>query len=178
MRDESGNVEIRKYVVQSPEMLMTARGGISYTDRFAVLPSPPQMDSQLDLRGRGAAIFYDLDLLQDERDAYGYWTGPAIKFWGTVAQSESNLSEIIETAGKGAVLGGLTRPISGLIGTVRHLWMDEEGEPIEVTDEPQAAPAETVEEAPGAVPGEVPAKASRDEPARKSYLEDLPDYYE
>ena len=178
VRDESGNVEIRKYVVQSPEILMTANGGISYKEGVDVLHSPLKMESQLDLRGRGAAIFYDLDLLQDERDAYGYWTGPAIKFWGTVAQSESNLSEIIETAGKGAVLGGLTRPISGLIGNVRHLWMDEEDEPIEYSDELQAAPAETIEEAPGAAPEEAPAEASRDKPAKKSYLQDLPDYYE
>lgn len=178
VRDESGDVEIRKYVVQSPEILLTAKGGITYKEGVDVLYSPLKMESQLDLRGRGAAIFYDLDLLEDERDAYGYWTGPAIEFWGTVAQSESNLSEIIEKAGKGAVLGGLTRPISGLIGNVRHLWMDEEGDAIEYSDELQAAPAETVEEAPGAAPEEAPAEASRDKPAKKSYLQDLPDYYE
>jgi len=169
VRDESGNVEIRKYVVQSPEILMTATGGITYEEGVDVLDSQLQMDAQLNLRERGAAIFYDLDLLEDERDAYGYWSGPDIKFWGTLTQSESNLGEIIETAGKGAVLGGLTRPISGLIGNVRHLWMDEEGEPIEYTDTPRTTPApDSAAEA----PVDVPAK-----PVSKPGL-DLPGYYE
>ena len=184
VRDESGNVEIRKYVVQSPEILMTANGGISYKEGVDVLHSPLKMDAQLDLRGRGAAIFYDLDLLEDERDAYGYWTGPEIKVWGAVAQSESNLSEIIEKAGKGAVLGGLTRPISGLIGNIRHLWMDEEGEPIEYTDAPPTTAPESVVETPVDAPTEpltgTPAGTPTDTPVDTpaDYITDLPDYYE
>jgi hypothetical protein len=169
VRGESRDVQIKKYVVQSPEILMTATGGITYEEGVDVLDSQLQMDAQLNLRERGAAIFYDLDLLEDERDAYGYWSGPDIKFWGTLTQSESNLGEIIETAGKGAVLGGLTRPISGLIGNVRHLWMDEEGEPIEYTDTPRTTPApDSAAEA----PVDVPAK-----PVSKPGL-DLPGYYE
>jgi hypothetical protein len=69
--------------------------------------------------------------------------------------AESNLSEIIEQAGKGAVIGGLTRPISGLIGNIRHRWMDEEGEPVEYT-------GEDVEFAPSPVtPGPVPEPAEQ-----------------
>jgi hypothetical protein len=44
--------------------------------------------------------------------------------------TESNLEEIISTAWKGAVLGGITRPISGLRGDIKHLWMGDD-EPIE-----------------------------------------------
>ncbi len=124
------------------------------------------MDAQLNLRDRGAAIFYDLDLLKDEKDKYGYWIGPEIKFWGTLTVAESNLSEIIEQAGKGAVLGGLTRPVSGLIGNIRHRWMDEEGEPVEYTDEPPV-------DRPAAVVEPVPEPA-----AREADEYGLPDYYE
>ncbi len=101
-----------------------------------------------------------------------------------LAQSESNLSEIIETAGKGAVLGGLTRPISGLIGNVRHLWMDEEGEPVEYTDAPPTAAPDAAVEAPADAPTETrtgtpagtPTETPVDTPA--DYITNLPDYYE
>jgi len=164
VRDESRDVQIRKYVVQSPELLLTATGGIDYEEGVDVLDSPLKMDAQLDLRDRGAAIFYDLNLLEDEQDPYGYWSGPAIKFWGSLGQLESNLGDIIDEAGQGAVLGGVTRPISGLIGNIRHRWMDEDGEPIEYTDDLQAAPAAVVEEPPAETPVEPTT--------------DLPDYYE
>jgi len=172
VRDESRDVQIRKYVVQSPEVLMTAKGGITYEEGVDVLDSPLAMEAQLDLRERGAAIFYDLDLLQDERGPYGYWLGPEIKFWGTLTHLESNLGEIIETAGKGAVLGGLTRPISGLIGNVRHIWTDEEVEPIEYTDTPPGATPDAAGDAPAETPVE-PDTQSRPEP-----VFDLPNYYE
>jgi hypothetical protein len=172
VRGESRDVQIKKYVVQSPEVLLVAKGGISYEEGVDVIDSPLAMDAQLDLRERGAAIFYDLGLLQKELDAYRYWKGPEIKFWGTPGVVESNLGEIIETAGKDAVLGGITRPISGLIGNVKHLWMDEEGEPIEYTDtQPVAAPASTGD-APADTPTETPAEA----PVRR--VLELPSYYE
>jgi hypothetical protein len=167
VRGESRDVQIKKYVVQSPELLLTARGGINYTEGVDILESPLAMDAQLNLRDRGAAIFYDLDLLKDEKDKYGYWVGPEIKFWGTLTVAESNLNEIIEQAGKGAVIGGLTRPISGLIGNIRHRWMDEEGEPVEYT-------GEDVEFAPSPVtPGPIPEPADQKEDEYG-----LPDYYE
>jgi len=183
-RGESLDVQIKKFVVQSPEILMTAKGGIKYEEGVDVLDSPLQMDAQLDLRERGAAIFYDLDLLEDERGAYGYWTGPAIKFWGTLTQLESNLGEIIQTAGKGAVLGGLTRPISGLIGNVRHLWMDEEGEPIDYTDDPPTTAPDSAVEAPADALADKQTDKQIDTPAATpaatpaDYIRDLPDYYE
>jgi len=168
VRGESRDVQIRKYIVQSPEVLMTAKGGITYEEGVDVLDSPLAMEAQLDLRERGAAIFYDFDLLQDKRDPYGYWLGPEIKFWGTLTHLESNLGEIIETAGQGAVLGGLTRPISGLIG----LWMDEEGEPIEYTDAPPTAGADAAVETPAATPAEphaeIPAEPPAESPVKPS----------
>ncbi|MEN8204890.1 MAG: hypothetical protein ABFS24_02645 [Pseudomonadota bacterium] len=164
VRDESRDVQIKKYVVQSPELLMTANGGITYEEGVDVMQSPLKLDARLDLRDRGAAIFYDIDLLKDEQNPFGYWTGPEIRFWGTPGVIESNLGEIIEEAGKGAVLGGFTRPISGLIGNIKHRWMDEEGEPIDYSDDLLVAPTETVEEAPA------------DSPAVPSA--DLPGYYE
>ena len=168
VRDESRDVQIRKYVVQSPELLLTATGGIDYEEGVDVLDSPLKMDAQLDLRDRGAAIFYDLNLLEDEQDPYGYWSGPAIKFWGSLGQLESNLGDIIDEAGQGAVLGGVTRPISGLIGNIRHRWMDEDGEPIEYSDDLQAAPVDMAEEAPKDTREDTPAEP----------VADLPGYYE
>ncbi len=134
VRDESRDVQIKRYVVQNPEILMTAAGGIEYQEGVDILQSPLSMDANLDFRDKGAAIMYDLDLLKSEQDAYGYWKGPEIKFWGTPAASESNLGDIITTAGNAAFLGGITRPISGLIGNIRHRWMDEEGEPVEYSE--------------------------------------------
>jgi hypothetical protein len=134
VRDETRNVQIKRYVVQNPEILMTAKGGIEYQEGVDILHSPLSMDARLNFREKGAAIMYDLDLLESEQDDFGYWIGPDIKFWGTLAASESNLDEIITTAGNAAVLGGITRPISGLIGNIRHRWMDEKGEAREYTE--------------------------------------------
>jgi hypothetical protein len=133
-RDESRDVQIKRYVVQNPEILMTAKGGIEYQEGVDILRSPLAMDASLNFREKGAAIMYDLDLLKSEQDDYGYWIGPEIKFGGTLAASESNLGEIISKAGNAAILGGITRPISGLIGNIRHRWMDEEGEAKEYTE--------------------------------------------
>ncbi|MEZ5540906.1 MAG: hypothetical protein R3F42_02565 [Pseudomonadota bacterium] len=124
-RDTSRDVKIRQYVVQNPEVLMTASGGISYQPGTDVLQSPLSLDAQLSLREKGAAIFYELGLLSSEHDAWGYWLGPQIQFRGTPANPESNLDDIISDAGKGAVLGGIIRPISGLIGNIRHRWLEE-----------------------------------------------------
>jgi len=134
LRDESRDVQIKRYVVQNPEILMTAAGGIKYREGVDILHSPLAMDASLNFREKGAAIMYDLDLLKSKQDAYGYWKGPKIKFWGTPAAFESNLGDIITTAGNGAVLGGITRPISGLIGNIRHRWMDEDTEAKEYTE--------------------------------------------
>jgi len=134
VRDESRDVQIRRYVVQSPEILMTARGGVTYQDGVDIMQSPLAMDATLDFRDHGAAIMYELNLLKSEQDDYGYWKGPAIKFWGTPAASESNLDKIISKAGRAAFLGAITRPIAGLIGNIKHRWMDEEGEPLDYNE--------------------------------------------
>lgn len=142
-RDETRDVQIRRYVVQNTELLMTASGGIEYQEGVDILHSPLSMDAQLDFRGHGAAIMYDLDLLQSEKNDYGYWKGPGIRFWGTAAASQSNLDEIISKAGQGAVLGGITRPISGLIGNIKHLWtrdsspIEYDGQPVGDTGRPE-----------------------------------------
>jgi hypothetical protein len=134
LRDESRDVQIKRYVVQNPEILMTATGGIEYQEGVDIMQSPLSMDAKLNFRDKGAAIMYDLNLLQKEKDAYGYWKGPAIKFWGTPAASESNLDEIITKAGNAAILGGITRPISGLIGNIRYRWFDDDSEVKEYTE--------------------------------------------
>jgi hypothetical protein len=134
LRDESRDVQIKRYVVQNPEILMTATGGIEYQEGVDIMQSPLTMDANLDFRDKGAAIMYDLNLLEQEKDAWGYWKGPAIKFRGTPAASESNLGEIITKAGNAAILGGITRPISGLIGNIRYRWFDDDSEAKEYTE--------------------------------------------
>lgn len=130
-RGKSRDVQIKEYVVQNREILMTAEGGIRYQPGIDIMHSPLSLGAQLNLRSKGAAIFYDMDLLELKKDAYGYWTGPSIKFWGTPAKSESNLGDIITAAGKGMFFGGITRPISGLIGNFRHRLFGDNDEPIE-----------------------------------------------
>jgi hypothetical protein len=134
LRDESRDVQIKRYVVQNPEILMTASGGIEYQEGVDIMQSPLSMDANLNFRDKGAAIMYDLNLLEKGKDDYGYWKGPAIKFWGTPAASESNLDEIITKAGNAAILGGITRPISGLIGNIKYRWLDDGSEPREYTE--------------------------------------------
>jgi hypothetical protein len=87
------------------------------------------MEARIDMREHGAAILYSLGLLQSEKDAYGYWKGPEIKIWGNIAQTKSNLDQIISIAARGAVLGGITRPISGLWGNLRYWWFGGGKEP-------------------------------------------------
>jgi hypothetical protein len=122
LRDASRDVQIKEYVVQSPEILMTATGGIKYQEGVDIADSPLSMEARIDMRERGAAILYSLGLLQSEKDNYGYWKGPVFKVWGKIARSESNLDDIIDKAGRGAVLGGITRPVSGLWGNLKYWW--------------------------------------------------------
>jgi hypothetical protein len=78
--------------------------------------------------GKGAAILYSMDLLEDEQDKFGYWKGPQFKISGTIAATESNFAEIVERAGDGTVKGGITRPLSGLIGNLKHRWFGGDAE--------------------------------------------------
>jgi hypothetical protein len=125
-------VQIREYVVQSPEILMTATGGIKYEEGVDIVDSPLSMEARIDMRERGAAILYSLGLLQSEKDDFGYWKGPVFKVWGNIARSESNLDDIISDAGHGAVLGGITRPISGLWGNLKYWWFGGGKEPAAI----------------------------------------------
>ncbi len=130
VRDETRDLQIKEYVVQNPELLMTASGGVEFQQNKDILHSPLDMDANLDFRGKGAAIMYDLNLMEKERNEYGYWKGPAIKFWGTPANNQSNLDEVVSKAGRGAILGGITRPISGLLGNAKHRWFGDRDDPI------------------------------------------------
>lgn len=130
LRDASRDLQIKQYLVQSPNILFTAKGGIAYQEGKDVLESPLSLAAQLNMRRKGAAILHSLDLLKPKKDSYGYWYGPEIKVSGTLGAAESNLEEIIATAGNGAVVGGITRPISGLVGNIKYDWLDE-GEPID-----------------------------------------------
>jgi len=122
VRDESRNVQIKNYELLSPEIHMIADGEIDYVEGKDIIRSPLNVAAQLNFRGQGAAIMYDLDLLEKTQDELGYWEGPKVKIWGEFANTQSNLDEVISTAGKGAFLGGITRPISGLIGNVKFKW--------------------------------------------------------
>ncbi len=141
-RDASRNVQIREYVVQSPEILFTASGGIQYQPGKDVLHSPLAMDARLGVRDKGAAILYDMDLLKSGKDAWGYSQGPDIQFRGTPANPVSNLDDIISRAAQGMILGAITRPISGLIGNIRYRWFGNRKPPVEYRpgESPQAAP--------------------------------------
>ena len=132
VRDESRDVQIREAVVQSPEILMTGTGGITYEEGVDIVYSPLSMEARLDMRERGAAILYSLGLLQSEKDDLGYWKGPVFKIWGNIARRESNLEDIISDAGQGAVLGGITRPLSGLWGNLKYWWFSGGGEPAAI----------------------------------------------
>ena len=135
VRDESRDVQIRQYVVQSSEILMTATGGIKYQDGVDIIDSPLSMEARLDMREQGAAILYSLGLLQSEKDGFGYWKGPVFKVWGNIARTESNLDDIISEAGHGAVLGGITRPISGLWGNLKYWWFGGDQEPAAINQQ-------------------------------------------
>lgn len=131
VRDESRDVKIKEYVVQSPQILMTATGGIKYQEGVDITDSPLSMEARIDMRERGAAILYNLGLLQSEKDGYGYWKGPVFKVWGNIGRMQSNLDDVIDEAGKGAVLGGITRPVSGLWGNLKYWWFGADKPPRE-----------------------------------------------
>ena len=122
VRDKSRDVQIKEYVVQSPEIFLTATGGIAYREGVDIVNSPVSVEARLDMREHGAAILYSLGLLKSEKDNYGYWKGPVVKVSGNIAHTKSNLDEIIGKAGRAAVLGGVTRPVSGLWGNLKLWW--------------------------------------------------------
>ena len=89
----------------------------------------------MNMSGKGAAILYSMDLLEDSQDEYGYYHGPKFEIRGEVNEPLSNFTEIISAGAKGTVAGGVTRPISGLIGNIKHRWLGQDTRPAEIETE-------------------------------------------
>jgi hypothetical protein len=121
-RPETQQVEIQRFLVQSPTISITAAGGIEHVPGKDILDSPLDLRANLDMSGRGAAILYSMGLLRNEQNDAGYWRGPEFKIWGTPTLSKSNFADIIRQASDGTVKGGVTRPLSGLIGNLKYRW--------------------------------------------------------
>lgn len=147
-RAETRDVVIERFLVRSPTISMTAAGGITHAAGKDIVDSPLDLRANLDMSGRGAAILYSMGLLRDERNDAGYWRGPEFKIWGTPAASESNFADIIRQASDGTVKGGITRPLSGLIGNLKYRWFGDKPQPLppELAEEVEALEAETREE--------------------------------
>ncbi|MCC7413552.1 MAG: hypothetical protein IT495_18185 [Gammaproteobacteria bacterium] len=126
LRDESRDLRIAQFLVQSPTISLTASGGVDYEPGVDILDSPLAMTAQLNMLGKGAAILYSMDLLHPERGPQGYWQGPEFRIWGTAANAQSNFAEIVTAASEGTLQGGLLRPLAGLIGNFRYRWFAEE----------------------------------------------------
>lgn len=140
-RDRSLDLNIERIDMLSPSIHMAATGLIEYVRGTDILDSPLNVTANLNMTGKGAAILYSMSLLEDEQDKYGYYKGPEIQISGSASATESNFADIIEQASDGTVKGGITRPISGLIGNIKHRWF---GEDIEAVSEPDpSAPAVT-----------------------------------
>ena len=122
VRDASKNVKVEQFLVLSPTIAMSATGGIDYQAGHDILDSPLNLQANLDMLGRGAAILYSMDLMQDQQNALGYWKGPEFKIWGTPAAPQSNFERIVTDAGDQTLTGAITRPISGLIGNLKFRW--------------------------------------------------------
>ena len=129
-RAQTRDVVIERFLVRSPAILITAVGGIKHVAGKDILDSPLELQANLDMSGRGAAILYSMGLLRDEKDDAGYWRGPEFKIWGTPAASESNFADLIRQASDGTVMGGITRPLSGLIGNIKYRWFGDDPKPL------------------------------------------------
>ncbi|MCC6709057.1 MAG: hypothetical protein IT492_15985 [Gammaproteobacteria bacterium] len=125
-RDESRNVTIEQFQVLSPTIALTATGGIAHEDGSDLFDAPLELNAHLDMLGRGAAILYSMDLMQDTRNELGYWRGPEFRIWGSAAAPESNFEDVINHAADGTTKGAFLRPISGLIGNLKYRWFDSD----------------------------------------------------
>ena len=126
VRDASRNVNVEQFLVLSPTIALTATGGIKYLAGHDILDSPLELNANLDMLGRGAAILYSMDLMQESQNAFGYWRGPEFRIWGTADEPQSNFEEIVEKAGDGTLQGSILRPISGLIGNLKYRWFGDD----------------------------------------------------
>jgi len=134
-RPESRDVEIARFLVRSKTIELTARGGIKRAPDLDILDSPLELVANLDMSGRGAAILYSMGLLREERNEDGYWRGPEFRIWGTPSAASSNFSDIVRQASDGTVKGGITRPLSGLIGNVKYRWFGEPPREFELEED-------------------------------------------
>ena len=134
-RDESRNVTVEQFQLLSPTIALTATGGIQHEEGSDIFDSPLELTAHLDMLGRGAAILYSMDLMQDERNELGYWRGPEIRIWGTPADSHSNFEEVINQAADGTTKGAFTRPIAGIIGNLKYRWFDSDSRKREAQTE-------------------------------------------
>ncbi len=126
LRDERRDIIVEQFLVLSPTVALTATGGVKYEPGKDLLDSALELNAHLDMLGRGAAILYSMDLMQDEKNDFGYQRGPEFRIWGTPAEPQSNFDEIVERAGDGTLKGAITRPISGLIGNLRYRWFNND----------------------------------------------------
>ena len=121
-RDSSLDLVIERIEMLSPEIRIAATGMIDHTNGKDIIDSPLDIKATLNMAGKGAAILYSLNLLQDEQDKFDYWKGPEIKITGSATAPESNFAAIVQRASDATMRGGVTRPISGLIGNIKHRW--------------------------------------------------------
>ena len=126
VRDTSKDVRIEQFLVLSPTIALSAKGGITALPGHDIFDSPLSLTANLDMLGRGAAILYSMDLMQDAQNEQGYWRGPEFKITGTAADPQSNFAEIVQRASDGTVQGAITRPISGLIGNLKYRWFNND----------------------------------------------------
>lgn len=140
-RDTSLDLVIKRFNMLSPNIRMSAKGTIAHEYGKDIIDSPLDVVAHLNMTGKGAAILYSIDLLEDEQDKYGYWKGPEFRISGSVAATESNFAEIIERASDGALKGGITRPLSGFIGNIKYRWFGNDGEAEEAARDGGDAPA-------------------------------------
>ncbi|MDX2504484.1 MAG: hypothetical protein QNL62_08410 [Gammaproteobacteria bacterium] len=124
VRQADLNTTIEQFQIMSPELRLYATGGITFKENTRLFDQPLAMDARINLAGEGAAIFYGLGLLNQEKDEYGFWKGPIINFSGTLNHQNDNFDEIINKAKKGTVVGGITNPFSGLVGNFKYRWFD------------------------------------------------------
>lgn len=140
-RDTSLDLVIKRFNMLSPNIRMSAQGAIAHEYGKDIIDSPLDVVAHLNMTGKGAAILYSIDLLEDEQDKYGYWKGPEFRLTGSAAATESNFAEIIERASDGAIKGGITRPLSGFIGNIKYRWFGNEGEADAAARDSNEAPA-------------------------------------
>ena len=125
-RNESRDVTIEQFQLLSPTIALLATGGIKHQDGSDIFDSPLELNANLDMLGRGAAILYSMDLMQNSQNALGYWRGPEFRIWGTPSQTHSNFEDVINQAADGTTKGAFLRPISGLIGNLKYRWFDRD----------------------------------------------------